>query len=326
MLKDQFGRQHNYLRISLTDQCNFRCLYCMPDEHYEFMPPQHLLNAEEIESLAEKFIGLGVNKIRLTGGEPLVRKDFRDVLGRLADLPVSLSITTNGVLIDKYFDDFHRAGLKSLNISLDTLQKEKFEAITKRKVFDRVWKNVMKALKEGFRVKLNVVAMHGINEDEIGDFVELLADYPFDVRFIEFMPFDGNQWHLDKVLTYKEIIEYVHSKYDLIKLDDPSHSTSRTYRIKGFKGSLGVIATVTEPFCSSCNRLRITADGKMRNCLFANDEIDLLTAMRAGEDIIPLIQTSVKIKSFKIGGLPEFQNEDEVLKKLSTRSMIKIGG
>jgi len=326
MLKDRFGRQHNYLRISLTDQCNFRCLYCMPDEHYEFMPPDHLLSANEIQELAETFVGLGVNKIRLTGGEPLVRKDFRDILSKLADLPVSLSLTTNGVLIDKYFDDFEKAGLRSLNISLDTLQKEKFEKITKRKVFDRVWSNVIKALHRGFRVKLNVVAMHGINEDEIEDFVNLLVDYPFDLRFIEFMPFDGNHWHLDKVLTYKEIIEFIQTKHDLIKLDDPAHSTSRNYRIRGSKGSIGVIATVTEPFCSSCNRLRITADGKIRNCLFAKEELDLLSPMRQGKSIKGLILESVASKSFKIGGLPEFQNEEEVLKKLSTRSMIKIGG
>lgn len=326
MLKDRFGRHHNYLRISLTDQCNFRCLYCMPDEHYEFLPGEQLMSAQEIEQIAGVFVGLGVNKIRLTGGEPLVRKDFRDILIRLSNLPVQLSITSNGVLIDKYFDDFERAGLRSLNISLDTLQKEKFERITKRKVFDKVWSNAAKALKRGFRVKLNVVAMQGVNEDEIGDFVDLLIKYPFDVRFIEFMPFDGNHWHLDKVLTFKEIIEFIQSRYELIKLEDPSNSTSKNYRIRGAKGSLGVIATVTEPFCSSCNRLRLTAEGKLRNCLFAKDEVDLLSALRQGNNIREFILNNVADKAFKIGGLPEFQNEEEVLQRLSTRSMIKIGG
>ncbi len=326
MFKDKFGRAHTYLRISLTDQCNFRCLYCMPDEDYSFLPGPQLMSAEEIESIAKLFVEQGVDKIRLTGGEPLVRRDFDDILIRLSKLPVEMRLTTNGVLLDKHLDVLKEANLKSINVSLDTLQKDKFYKLTKRKTYDRVWNNVQLALKEGFEVKLNVVAMHGINEDEVVDFVQLLMDFPLSVRFIEFMPFDGNHWHLDTVMTYQEILAKVADQFELERMDDDPHSTSKNYRLVDGQGSIGIISTVTDPFCSTCNRLRLTADGKIRNCLFARDELNLLGALRNGGVTEGLIQNHLDKKAFKIGGLPEFQDEKAVLEKLSTRSMIKIGG
>lgn len=301
-------------------------MYCMPNEHYDWMPTKHLLQPDEIQTLAETFVEYGVSRIRLTGGEPLIRKEFGDIVRNLSKLPVQLALTTNGIFVDRHIDAMEEAGLKKINLSLDTLQTAKFEAMTRRDNFNKVWDNLNLLLDRGFRVKLNVVAMRGENDDELLDFIRLTVDQPLHVRFIEFMPFDGNKWELDRVLTYDEILEAARAEFDVEKLSDKPNSTSKSYGVIGAKGTFAVISTVTEPFCSSCNRMRVTADGKMRNCLFSTSETDLLTAMRNGQDIRPIIEQNILGKHYKLGGLPEFEDHDKLMEKLSGRSMIKIGG
>lgn len=327
MLKDSFGRVHDYLRISLTDRCNLRCTYCMPEEHYDWVQKDALMSPEEIYQMAETFVSLGVKKIRLTGGEPLARKEFPEILAKLETLPVELSMTTNGLLLDRHWDTLKNSRLRGINISLDTLQKERFFELTRRDRFTEVMDTIDKLANESsFRLKVNVVAMKGVNEGEVNDFVALTKEAPIHVRFIEFMPFDGNRWQKEKVLSYAQILETVESQFSIEKLQDKAHATAKSYRVSGAKGTFAVISTVTEPFCSSCNRLRLTAEGKLRNCLFSRSETDLLTVMRAGQSIVPLIAQTVEAKHWKLGGLPEFEKDDDLNDQLSDRSMIRIGG
>ncbi|MFD2036730.1 GTP 3',8-cyclase MoaA [Belliella marina] len=326
MLIDQHQRVHTYLRISLTDSCNFRCSYCMPDEDTQSMPSAHLMRVDEIESIAKKFVQLGVNKIRLTGGEPLVRKDIGMIIDRLSKLPVELTLTTNGVLVDKYIELFKKCGIKSLNVSLDTLREDVFYKLTKRDQFLKVQQNIMLLLKEGFRVKINVVALNGIIEKELLDFVRLTKDLPLHVRFIEFMPFSGNNWNSDKVMTAKKMVRMVEEEFDIVKLKDLPHDTAKKYKAIGHQGTFAFITTMSEHFCGDCNRMRITADGKMKNCLFEKGELDLLGQLRQGKDIEPLIKLSLYKKKASLGGQFSKNYEKADASKIENRSMIKIGG
>src|SRR5690606_8500446 len=209
MLQDTFGRIHDYLRISLTDNCNFRCTYCMPVEEMLWMPSYKLMRKEEILKMAAVFVGLEVKKIRLTGGEPLVSKEFPEILQGIAHLGVETTITTNGVLIHKHIESLKAAGVRTVNVSLDTLNREKFQKLTGRDQIDLVWENILLLLKEGFRVKINAVALHGMIEDEICDFVRATEKLPMHVRFIEFMPFAGNHWSSKQVVTAKQMLDLV---------------------------------------------------------------------------------------------------------------------
>lgn len=325
MLTDSFHRRHNYLRISLTDVCNFRCSYCMPEDVH-FMPGEQLMSADEILHIATEFVKLGVNRIRLTGGEPLVRKDAGAILQRLSRLPVELAITTNGVLLDQYLPLFKACGLSSVNVSLDTLQAEKFHAITKRDAFHRVWNNIQQLLEQGLRVKLNCVAMKGFNEDEILDFVELTRTAPLHVRFIEFMPFSGNRWDGASVLPYAELMQQIESAYSIIKLKDELNDTTKKYKVLNYEGTFAAITTMSQPFCAGCNRMRLTADGKMKNCLFSAGETDLLSALRRGEDLAPLIRQNVLDKKKETGGQLMTEYAELDAEKVNNRSMVKIGG
>lgn len=318
-LYDTFGRSHNYLRISLTDACNLRCTYCMPNEKVAVTPSHKMMSTDEIIAIAKIFIALGVTKIRLTGGEPLVRKDAKEIILRLSELPVELTISTNAVLVDEYIDVFKQAKIQTVNISLDTLNAEEFYAITKRGDFDRIQNNILKLLNHAFNVKVNMVVMKGMNEHAILDFVQWTKNAPLDVRFIEFMPFSGNAWDKSKVFSQQEMLELITEKYTIQKLIDKPNDTAKNYTIQGHQGSFGFISTVTEPFCSTCNRLRLTADGKMKNCLFSQGETDLLTAYRKSENIEDLILTTILNKKEALGGRFDFEN-------IENRSMIKIGG
>jgi GTP 3',8-cyclase len=318
-LYDTFGRQHNYLRISLTDACNLRCTYCMPNESVKVTPSHKMMQIEEIVGIANVFVRLGVNKIRLTGGEPLVRKDAKLVIHALAKLPVELSISTNAVLVNEFIEDFKGANIRSVNVSLDTLNADDFMKITKRGEFERIKENIFLLVKEGFHVKLNMVVMKNINELAILDFIEFTKDFFLDVRFIEFMPFSGNAWNREKVFTQMEMIQLIETKYSIEKLADEPNDTAKKYKVLEYKGNFGFISTVTEPFCGGCNRLRLTADGKMKNCLFSQSETDLLTAYRNGIDIEPLIIENLQRKKQALGGRFDFEN-------IENRSMIKIGG
>src|SRR5688572_16671050 len=215
MIVDKYNRVHNYLRISLTDNCNLRCFYCMPEEEYEFTPASKLMQKEEIETLSKIFVDLGVNKIRLTGGEPLVRKDAGEIIRTLSRLPVKLTLTTNGSRLHEFVDILDESGVHSLNISLDTLDPEKFQLITRRNQFSKIYDNIQLLLKRDFHVKVNMVVMKGLNENEINDFVEWTKHDPVHVRFIEFMPFTGNRWASNKVLTLQQILDVIKEKYEV---------------------------------------------------------------------------------------------------------------
>lgn len=310
----------------MTDNCNLRCFYCMPEEDYEFTPSSRLMQVDEIEAIAKLFVGLGVTKIRLTGGEPLVRKDADDIILRLSKLPVSLTLTTNATRIHEYVEVLEQANLRSLNVSLDTLQPEKFQLITRRNQFDKTLENIHLLLNKQFHVKLNVVVMKGLNDNEINDFVEWTRSTNVHVRFIEFMPFEGNRWTSNKVFTWREMMQVIESKYTIARLQDGVHDTAKKYRVHDHVGTFAVISTMSAPFCSGCNRMRLTADGKMKNCLFSQKETDLLTAFRKGLDIVPLIRESIHAKAKELGG--QFTKDFEKIhtEDLHNRSMIAIGG
>jgi cyclic pyranopterin phosphate synthase len=297
----------------------------MPDEEIDTLPEVRLMQADEIFTLASIFTDLGVKKIRLTGGEPLIRKDAAAIMERLSSLPVELTITSNAFLADRFISTFRKAGMRSLNVSLDTLHADKFVLLTRRDKFQQVWNNIQLLLREGFRVKLNCVVMKGVNSDEICQFVELTKALPLHVRFIEFMPFDKNNWQDKRVFTWHEILEAVSEKYIFKKLTDDPHDTAKKYRVPGHMGTFAVISTMSAPFCSTCNRMRLTADGKMKNCLFSSGETDLLQALRRGEDVEQLIRQNILDKKEKLGG----QMEDYTTTDPGTilnRTMISIGG
>ncbi len=326
MLIDHFGRVHDYLRISLTDVCNFRCTYCMAEENMRFMPPANLMQAHEIDTIAHEFIKMGINKIRLTGGEPLIRKDASEILLSLSKYPIKLTLTTNGTEVKNLIPVFKQAGIRAINVSLDTLQKEKFFEITHRNEFDKVWDNIHLLIAEGFHVKVNTVVMRGVNEDEIPNFIEWTKNQPVHVRFIEFMPFAGNQWNNQKVFSYQEILDTAALKYNFIRMNDEANETAKKFKPYNHQGTFAVISTMTAPFCSSCNRMRLTADGKMKNCLFSKGEVDILGALRKGEDIVPLIKECVLDKSEALGGQFSGDYQKVDASKITNRSMINIGG
>lgn len=326
MIVDQYNRVHDYLRISLTDNCDLRCFYCMPEEDYQFTPASKLMQADEIEAIATKFVQDGVKKIRLTGGEPLVRKDFAIILQKLAKLNIQITMTTNGTRLHEYVDIIKESGIKSLNISLDTLQRDRFILMTKRDKHEQVMRNIQLMLDNGIGVKVNLVAMKGINDGEILDFIEWTKNSPVHVRFIEFMPFDGNKWDKDKVLTMQAILDIASDKYLLEPLTRDAHETAKRFTVPGHQGSFAVISTMSAPFCGDCNRIRLTADGKMKNCLFSTSETDLLTAYRNGEDITPLIHQNIRDKKEALGGQFTTDLKKIEVNELHNRTMISIGG
>ncbi|MFY0712683.1 GTP 3',8-cyclase MoaA [Seonamhaeicola sp. NFXS20] len=329
ILQDSHGRNHNYLRISLTERCNLRCTYCMPAAGVPLSPKSHLMTYEEVYDIAKTFVKHGVTKIRLTGGEPLVRKDFPVILEKLASLPVELSITSNAVIIDRFIDVLKTHGVKNINVSLDSLNREKFTHITRRNQFDKVYNNILQLINEGFNVKVNAVLVKGFNNDEIIDFINFTKDLPISVRFIEFMPFDGNKWDVSKMVSYAEIMKYVNDSFpknSVIRLQDTPNDTSKNYKIKGYKGSFAIISSVTNPFCDSCNRLRLTANGQLKNCLFSSTESDLLTTLRTGKSIDQVIKKAVFAKLKVRGGMDTLNKLQKPHLHSKNRSMITIGG
>ena len=326
MIADSFGRVHDYLRISLTDNCNFRCFYCMPEEDYDFTPASRLMKPAEVLALAELFVAQGVKKIRLTGGEPLVRKDAAEIIKGLGKLPVELVMTTNGTRIAEMLPVLIEAGIKTINISLDTLQPEKFFMITRRDVFHQVRSNIELLLQHKIAVKINMVVMKGLNDGEINDFIKWTKHNPIQIRFIEFMPFSGNKWTSNKMFSLQEILHVVEEDFTVLPVESAPHDTAKHFMIPGHEGSFAIISTMTAPFCSTCNRMRLTADGKLKNCLFSDGETDLLTPLRNKEDVLPLIFASIWSKKKELGGqlLTHFENLDA--DAIKNRSMITIGG
>jgi cyclic pyranopterin phosphate synthase len=298
----------------------------MPEEDYIFTPASHLMQVHEVVALAKIFVENGVNKIRLTGGEPLVRKDAGDIIRKLAKLPAKLKITTNGTRIHEFIELLNEANIRSLNVSLDTLHRDRFQLMTKRDQFDIVYKNIRMLIDQGFHVKVNMVVTKGLNDNEINDFIAWTKDEPIHVRFIEFMPFSGNKWSSNKLFTWQEILHRAGEMYDIIPLANDRHETAKKYQVPGHKGTFAVISTMSANFCGDCNRIRLTADGKMKNCLFAEKETDLLSAFRRGEDVLPLIHKNIRSKAKELGG--QFTTDFENLQpeKIHNRSMITIGG
>ena len=328
ILTDSFGREHNYLRISLTERCNLRCTYCMPADGIQLSPKSHIMTYEEIYRIAHKFVENGVTKIRLTGGEPLVRKDVSLIMEKLSTLPVELAITTNGVIVDRFIEQFKKCGIQKINVSLDSLDALKNESITRRDYFTKVYNNILLLVKEGFEVKVNCVLMKGFNDNEIIDFVEFTKHHKLQIRFIEFMPFDGNKWKMEKLVSLEDILKQVYKRYDLThftRLKDQPNDTAKNYKIKDYQGSFAVISSVTNPFCDSCNRIRLTANGQLKNCLFSTSESDILTPLREGKSIEAIIQKAVLSKKKIRSGmdtLDKFKDPNSH----DNRSMIAIGG
>lgn len=324
ILTDKFGRFHNYLRISLTDRCNLRCTYCMP-ESVMFMPSSHLLLAEEIDFIVHKFVKHGVTKIRLTGGEPLLRKDFSEILDLLSKHQVQLSLTTNGFLLDLYLSQLVKTEISSINISLDSLRPERFKQITQRNYFSKTIENIKSAINAGLHVKLNAVIIRNFNDDEILEFVKLSRDNNIDIRFIEFMPFRDNKWGNEKLVTHNEILGKIQQEFNIVELSHQGNQTAQYYQVENAKSKFGIISTVSRPFCNECNRLRITADGKLKNCLLGTTEYDLKSLIRTNQDFIQIIQKAVSEKYKLHGGVDQFSNL-RLPEFQKNRSMVAIGG
>jgi GTP 3',8-cyclase len=327
-LRDSWGREIKSVRVSVTDKCNFRCTYCMPAEGLQWLGREEILTFEEISRLARVLGRLGVEEVRLTGGEPLVRRDLPVLVGMLAavDGVNDLSLTTNGVLLDRLAGPLVAAGLQRLNVSLDTLNHVRFAEITRRDALDAV----LRGLEEAERfpqlrpIKVNCVAVKGFTETEVPALAELARRKPYVVRFIEFMPLDADEaWREDDVLTGGEIRAIIEAHHGpLQELPAKASSTARRFRFADGAGELGFVNPVSEPFCSSCDRIRLTADGQLRTCLFSRREWDLKTPMREGatdSDLVDLIRFAVRHKELK-----HRINDPGFVR--ASRSMSQIGG
>lgn len=324
MLLDQFGRRATDLRISVTDRCNYRCLYCMPS-HVEWLPKPQILSFDEIEQLTRLFVAEGVTHLRLTGGEPLVRRDLHVLAAKLAQIPgvQDLSLTTNGYHLKEQAQLLKDAGVNRINVSLDSLRRDRFEQITKSNSFDRVIEGIAEAKKVGFHpVKINCVAIRGFNDDEIVDFLKWGRENDLEIRFIEFMPLDGDHnWTRANVLTKTEILEKVKSFDSIESIREAEPAPAAQFGYSDGK-KFGVIASVSEPFCADCDRVRITAEGKLRTCLFALGETDLLGPLRSGAGSEELVQLVRKAVYLKWAG-HKINDEDFVQPQ---RAMYAIGG
>ena len=323
-LIDPFGRRMDYLRLAITDRCNLRCQYCMPAEGIPLKSHDHILSYEEMERLIRIFVNLGVTKIRITGGEPFVRKGALDFLKRINNIKQlqSINITTNAVFIGDMLDDLSKMKIGSLNISIDSLQKERFNQITRRDDFDIVWANIQKAVKTKIEIKLNMVVLAGINDDELLDFCRLAKQWPVEVRFIEQMPFSGGP-ATENILSADQIVDKLKQGFPQLKEHELQSSTARIFNHPGFSGKVGVIAGYSRTFCSTCNRLRITPEGQLKTCLYDRNAADLRFLLRDGstdDEIAQAIRMAVGNRA-KDG----FESESRA-NQMYSLSMAQIGG
>lgn len=324
-LVDPFGRVIKDLRISITDRCNFRCTYCMPAEGMDWLPRSHVMTFEEIERLARLFVErYGVEGIRLTGGEPTVRAHLPLLVRKLAALGIDLAMTTNGASFRLLANELRDAGLRRVNISLDTLDRAKFERMTRRDALERVLDGIEAAKEAGFDpVKINAVIERGVNDDEIIDLATFGRERGVEVRFIEFMPLDATgHWVTDKVVGQDEIVAAIDAVYPIEQLPARGAAPADRWRYLDGRGTVGIIPTVTKPFCGDCDRVRLTAEGQFRTCLFATDEFDLMTAMRNGETDEQLAQRIERAVGTKWAG----HRINQVNFVRPNRSMSQIGG
>ncbi len=326
MLIDNHGRPINYLRLAVTDRCNLRCFYCMPHEGIDFLPKTHLLSFEEMLRLIEILAEMGVSKVRITGGEPFVRKELMAFLWKISEIEgiQKINLTTNGVLTAPYIPELKQLGISSINLSLDSLDRKRFFEMTRRDELPNVLKTFDTILENDIPLKINSVMMAGKNEEDIFSLVDLAKKHPIGVRFIEEMPFNGEGEKPEYFMSYKKIIETIKTKYPtLYKIDDETNSTSYNYKIDGFEGTIGVIAAFSRTFCGTCNRLRITPTGDFKTCLYADSEMNLRDMLRAGlsnEDIKEKLQESILHRA-KDGFEAEKARKTSV-----SESMTTIGG
>ena len=328
MLLDSYNRPINYLRISLTDRCNLRCVYCMPEQGVPKLIHEDILTYEELLRLARLSVGLGIEKIRLTGGEPLVRKNIVGLIKTLGEIPGirDISLTTNGVLLAEQAQALWEAGVKRINISLDTLNPQNFSRITRFEYFDRVWAGIQEAERIGFSpIKINVVALRGINDDEILAFGRLSLEKPYHIRFIEFMPVGPeNGWSAERFLSSEDILKKLQGLGPLSPINGQGFDgPAKRMSYAGARGEIGLISPISEHFCPSCNRLRLTAEGRLRVCIFSDDETDLRTPLRNGAsdaELETVIRSAISRKP------REHPIEMNPLPRKCQRQMSKIGG
>ncbi|MGB5356295.1 MAG: GTP 3',8-cyclase MoaA [Eudoraea sp.] len=286
MLIDNHNRRINYLRLAVTDRCNLRCNYCMPSEGINFAKKEKLLSIEELYKTAEVLVDMGIDKIRITGGEPFVRKDLMILLRKLSSLPKlnDISITTNATLIGPHIKELKELSITNVNVSMDAINKKTFERITRRNQFEIVQENLIRLISEDFNVRVNFIVLDKQNEEDIIPILSLQKQYPSVVRFLEEMPFNGGSKHFNTIKwNYKKIYEHIKETYpDITKLNSPTTSTSINYKIKGHKGSFGIIPSFSRTFCGSCNRLRITALGDVISCLYGPPKTNIRELVRNG--------------------------------------------
>lgn len=328
MLIDNHNRKINYLRLAVTDRCNLRCNYCMPSEGIDFVRNEKLLTINELVNVGKILVGQGIDKIRITGGEPFVRKDLMVLLRELTQLKAlkDISVTTNATLIGPYIDELKELGIKNINVSLDSINRETFERITRRNQFDTVHNNLIRLITEGFNVRINFIVLEGQNEQDMIPILEVMKYHNVSVRFLEEMPFNGGsknftgiKWH------HKAILDHVTSAYpDIVKLESPETSTSVNYKIKGHKGTFGIIPSFSRTFCGSCNRLRVTATGDVITCLYGKPKANLRDIVRgtsAKENIEKAILEAIGSRA-KTG----FEAQKEHSNTVFDNSMTSIGG
>ncbi|MBN2059844.1 MAG: GTP 3',8-cyclase MoaA [Deltaproteobacteria bacterium] len=324
---DNNHRKINYLRLSMTDRCNLRCIYCMPEEGVNFLPHNEILTYEEMLRLVNLCVLNGIRKVRLTGGEPLVRKGIIPFIERLCQIEglEDITLTTNGVLLKKFARPLRECGICRVNVSMDTLRPERFLKIARKDYFERVWEGIEEAESAGFNpIKINVVAMRGTNDDEILDFARLTFRKPYHVRFIEMMPVgEKNGWSFNKFLSIGEILNSIKALGPVIPVESaPLDGPAQRYKLEGSKGEIGFIGALSNHFCEKCNRLRLTADGHLRGCLFSEDETDIKTPLREGKDdshLLEIIRNAILNK-------PRDHGLDIYGPRKCVRSMNSIGG
>ncbi|WP_405398115.1 GTP 3',8-cyclase MoaA [Maribacter sp. Asnod2-G09] len=327
MLVDNHNRAINYLRLAVTDRCNLRCNYCMPEEGINFAKNDKLFTIDELVKLSEIVVSQGIDKIRITGGEPFVRKDLMVLLRSLSKLDGlnDISVTTNATLIGPHIDELKELGIKNINVSMDAINRETFERITRRDHYDVVYNNMIRLITEGFNVRINFIALEGQNTDDILPMLELTKHYNVSVRYLEEMPFNGGSKEFQTIKwDFKTILEHIRSEYpDYYKLDSPKTSTSINYKIPGFKGTFGVIPSFSRTFCGSCNRLRISATGDVITCLYAKASANLRDIMRADD-----VEENIKKEILKaVGSRAKTGFEaQEKYKDVFSNSMTSIGG
>ncbi len=334
-LQDRFGRTFDYVRIAITEKCNLRCTYCMPEEGVDLRQKDQILTAEEFQRVIRVLATIGIKKVRFTGGEPLLRKDVVQLVESAASVPgiKAVHLTTNGILFERYARDLLNAGLTGVNISLDTLDPDRFQTITRRAGLETVMRAIDCALELGYpRVKVNVVLMRGFNEDELHAFTELTKNKAITVRFIEFMPFDAHQiWESGVHFASAEsLVHQIEEFYPGIQPAPGTRTEHHTFQAPGYAGKIAVIPAFTRSLCGNCSRIRVTSDGSIRNCLYSDSEYDLRTVMRSGasdDDVITLFR-----KAFEEKAKDGFESKKESVSKrvnvsdIGRVSMTQIGG